>query len=99
MESVDIEQLTYNVQPYEGFSLTIPFRSTEEGKTTESFSLSIAQFGIPMINGALGGLDYHTEQSIPDEENAYLHGIYAPIEPGEEGQVLNAVEAGHHAPI
>ena len=98
ISSVNEEELTYNILPYEGFYFTIPFRSTEEGKTAESFGLTVTQSGIPMINGAMGGIGFDSMQSVPDEENAYLYGIYAPVQPGEEGQVLNAVESGHFAP-
>ena len=51
-----------------------------------------------MINGAIGNIGFDSMQSVPDEENAYLYGIYAPVQPGEEGQVLGAVESGHFAP-
>ena len=98
ISSVNEEEMTYNLLPYEGFYFTVPFRSTEEGKTAESFGLTVTQSGIPMINGALGGIGFDSMQSIPDEENAYLYGIYAPVQPGEEGQVLGAVESGHFAP-
>lgn len=98
ISSVNEEEMTYNILPYEGFYFTVPFRSTEEGKTAESFGLTVTQSGIPMINGAMGCIDFNSMQTIPDEENAYLYGIYAPVQPGEEGQILNAVENGHFAP-
>ena len=98
ISSVNEEEMTYNLLPYEGFYFTVTFRSTEEGKTAESFGLTFTQSGIPMINGAMGSIGFDSMQSVPDEENAYLYGIYAPVQPGEEGQILNAVENGHFAP-
>lgn len=98
LSSVNEKEMTYNVLPYEGFYFTITFSSNEEGKTAESFGLTFTQAGFPFVNGAIGGIGFESMQSVPDEENAYLYGIYAPVQPGEEGQVLNAVENGHFAP-
>ena len=98
LSSVNEEEMMYNVLPYEGFYFTVSFRSTEEGKTGESFGLTFTQAGFPFVNGAIGNIGFDSMQSVPDEENAYLYGIYAPVQPGEEGQVLNAVESGHFAP-
>ena len=98
LSSANEEEMMYNVLPYEGFYFTVTFRSTEEGKTGESFGLTFTQAGFPFVNGAIGNIGFESMQSVPDEENAYLYGIYAPVQPGEEGQVLNAVENGHFAP-
>lgn len=98
LSSANEAEMTYNILPYEGFYFTITFRSTEEGKTAESFGLTFTQAGFPFVNGAIGGIGFESMQSVPDEENAYLYGIYAPVQPGEEGQVLGAVENGHFAP-
>ena len=98
LSSINEEELTYNILPYEGFYFTVSFRSTEEGKTGEEFGLTFTQTGFPFVNRAVGGIGFESMQSVPDEENAYLYGIYAPVQPGEEGQVLNAVESGHFAP-
>lgn len=98
LSSANEAEMTYNILPYEGFYFTITFRSTEEGKTAESFGLTFTQAGFPFVNRAIGGIGFESMQSVPDEENAYLYGIYAPVQPGEEGQVLNAVESGHFAP-
>ena len=98
LSSINEEELTYNILPYEGFYFTVSFRSTEEGKTGEEFGLTFTQAGFPFVNRAVGGIGFESMQSVPDEENAYLYGIYAPVQPGEEGQVLNAVESGHFAP-
>ncbi|MCI6609203.1 MAG: hypothetical protein MSH08_00285 [Ezakiella sp.] len=98
LSSVNEEEMTYNILPYEGFYFTVTFRSTEEGNTGESFGLTFTQAGFPFVNGAIGNIGFDSMQSVPDEENAYLYGIYAPVQPGEEGQVLGAVENGHFAP-
>ena len=98
LSSVNEEEMTYNVLPYEGFYFTITFWSTEEGNTGEEFGLTFTQAGFPFVNGAIGNIGFDSMQSVPDEENAYLYGIYAPVQPGEEGQVLGAVESGHFAP-
>ena len=98
LSSVNEKEMTYNILPYEGFYFTVLFRSNEEGKTAESYGLTFTQAGFPFVNRAIGGIGFESMQSVPDEENAYLYGIYAPVQPGEEGQVLNAVENGHFAP-
>ena len=98
VSSVNEGGMTFNILPYEGFYFTVSFRSTEEGKTGEEFGLTFTQAGFPFVNRAVGGIGFESMQSVPDEENAYLYGIYAPVQPGEEGQVLNAVENGHFAP-
>ena len=85
--------------PRHGFYLTMPFESpTEEGTTIDSFGMSFTQTGFPIVNGIIGKIDANSENSAPDSENAFQCGFYAPTEPGEEGQVLNAVESGHFAP-
>lgn len=98
VSSVNEGGMTFNILPYEGFYFTVSFRSTEEGNTGEEFGLTFTQAGFPFVNRAVGGIGFESMQSVPDEENAYLYGIYAPVQPGEEGQVLNAVENGHFAP-
>lgn len=100
INNVDVELMAYNILPYNGFYITVPFRSTtEEGNETNSFGISFTQAGFPFVNGIIGRLDMNNESHAPDNENAFINGFYAPVEPGEEGQVLNAVEAGHFAPI
>ena len=98
VSSVNEGGMTFNILPYEGFYFTVSFRSTEEGKTGESFGLTFTQAGFPFVNGAIGGIGFDSIQPVPDEENAFMCGFYAPTEPGEEGQVLGAVESGHFAP-
>ena len=89
---------SWHILPYEGFYFTIPFRSTEEGKTAESFGLTFTQTGFPFVNGAIGNMGVDNGNTIPEYENAFICGFYAPTEPGGEGQILNAVENGHFAP-
>ena len=98
LSSANEQEMTYNILPYEGFYFTVIFRSTEEGKTGESFGLTFTQAGFPFVNGAIGNIGFDSMQSVPDEENAFMCGFYAPTEPGKEGQVLGAVENGHFAP-
>ena len=98
LSSINEEELTYNILPYEGFYFTVPFRSTEEGKTAESFGLTFTQAGFPLVNGTIGNMNAHNGNTVPESENAFMCGFYAPTEPGKEGQVLNAVENGHFAP-
>lgn len=100
MSSIDEESMSYNILPYRGFYVTVPFGSaTEDGNTSKWFSITFTQGGFPLVNGIIGGLDSNSViNAAPDNENAFINGFYAPVEPGEEGQVLNAVEAGHFAP-
>lgn len=98
VSSVNEGGMTFNILPYEGFYFTVSFRSTEEGKTGESFGLTFTQAGFPFVNGAIGNIGFESMQSVPYEENAFQCGFYAPTQPGEEGQVLGAVESGHFAP-
>lgn len=98
VESLDVDLMSFNILPRHGFYFTMPFRSTEEGKTVESYGLTFTQTGFPFVNGIIGRIDANSEGNAPDDENAFLCGFYAPTQPGEEGQVLNAVESGHFAP-
>ena len=98
VSSVNEGGMTFNILPYEGFYFTVSFRSTEEGKIGESFGLTFTQTGFPFVNGAIGNIGFESMQSVPYEENAFQCGFYAPTQPGEEGQVLGAVESGHFAP-
>lgn len=99
INTVDEESMTFNILPRHGFYLTVPFKSTtEDGNTLESYSMTFTQTGFPHVNGMIGGVDERDIRPVPDDENAFQCGFYAPTQPGEEGQVLGAVENGHFAP-
>lgn len=99
INTVDEESMTFNILPRHGFYFTVPFKSTtEDGNMLESYSMTFTQAGFPHVNGMIGGVDERNIRPVLDDENAFQCGFYAPTQPGEEGQVLGAVESGHFAP-